>query len=159
MRSKTTNAIGLIVFLGLCYFRLKIGSAVTATSVGTWYQVLNKASFNPPDGVFTPVWIVLYFMMAIAGWRVWRHGNSRKISQALALFALQLGLNFFWSVLFFGYQRVALALAEMLVLFLTVVATTVLFWRIDRLAAWLLVPYLLWLVFATVLTYFVWVLN
>jgi tryptophan-rich sensory protein len=138
---------------------LEVGSYVTATSVGTWYQALNKASFNPPDRVFTPVWIILYALMAIAGWRVWRHGNSRQAGVALGLFAIQLGLNFVWSVLFFGYQLVSLAFAEMLALFMTVLVMTWLFFRIDRLAAILMLPYLLWLVFATILTYYILVLN
>ncbi len=159
MRSRTTSAIGLVVFLGLCYFRLQMGSYVTATTVATWYRDLNKAPFNPPNDVFTPVWIVLFFLMAFAGWRVWRHGNSRAVVIALALFSVQLGLNFLWSVLFFGYQRVGLAFAEMLVLFLTVAVMTYLFWRIDRLAAVLMIPYILWLVFATVLTLYILILN
>ena len=97
--------------------------------------------------------------MALAGWRVWRNGDSRAERFALLLFAFQLALNMVWSVLFFGYQRIDLALAEMLFLLLTVIVTTVLFWRIDRLAGVLLVPYSLWLIFATVLTIYIWRLN
>lgn len=150
---------GLIAFLVICYFRFKVGSLVTATSVGTWYQGLHKAPFNPPDKVFSPVWIILYFLMAVAGWRVWRIGNSAAERLALAVFAAQLALNMLWSVLFFGYQRIDLALAEMLVLLATVIVATVLFWRIDRPAGVLLAPYALWLVFATILTVYIWRLN
>jgi tryptophan-rich sensory protein len=159
MRSTKANAIGLAIFLSVCFLRFEVGSWVTATSVTTWYRSLQKASFNPPEGYFSPVWIVLYFLMAIAGWRIWSIGNSRAERVALVFFAVQLGLNMAWSVLFFGYQRVGLALAEMIVLLLTVMATTVLFWRIDRLSGLLLAPYLLWLGFATVLTTFIWRLN
>jgi len=159
MRSQTASTTGLIAFLLVCYVRFKAGSMVTATSVGTWYQSLHKASFNPPDRYFSPAWIILYFLMAIAGWRVWRIGNSRPNRIALALFAVQLALNMGWSVLFFGYRRVGLALAEMLLLLFIVGITTVLFWRIDRVAGILLAPYLLWLGFATVLTVYIWKLN
>ncbi len=159
MRSRKANAIGLAVFLAVCYVRFEIGKKVTATSVGTWYQALHKAPFNPPDRVFAPVWIVLYFLMAVAGWRVWRVGDSRSGRVALGSFAVQLALNMLWSVLFFGYQRVGFALAEMLVLLAIVLLTTVLFWRIDRVAGALLAPYAAWLVFATILTVCIWRLN
>lgn len=159
MRSQKANAIGLFIFLSVCFLRFEIGSWVTASSVSTWYRSLHKASFNPPEGYFSPVWIILYFMMALAGWRIWRIGDSRAERIALIFFAVQLALNMVWSVLFFGYQRIDLALAEMLVLLLTVMSTTILFWRIDRLAGLLLVPYLVWLGFATVLTAWIWRLN
>jgi translocator protein len=159
VRSNTTSTIGLFVFLGLCYLRLQMGSYVTATSVDSWYRALNKASFNPPNAVFTPVWIVLFFLMAVAGWRVWRQGNSREVMLALALFTIQLGMNFLWSVVFFGFQRVGLALGEMLILFATVAVMTGLFWRIDRWAALLMAPYIAWLLFATLLTAYIWALN
>ena len=159
MRSQKASAVGLVAFLAICYLRFEIGSMVTATSVGTWYLSLHKASFNPPDGYFSPVWIVLYFLMAIAGWRVWRNGDSRGERIALAFFAAQLALNMVWSVLFFGYQRIDLALAEMIVLLLIVIATTILFWRLDRLAGILMAPCLLWLGFATLLTASIWKLN
>jgi len=77
MRSQKANAVGLVAFLAICYFRFEIGSMVTATSAGTWYQSLHKALFNPPDRYFSPAWIAMYFLMAIAGWRVWRTGDSR----------------------------------------------------------------------------------
>ena len=159
MRSPKANGIGLATFLSVCFLRFEVGSWVTATSVGTWYRSLQKASFNPPEGYFSPVWIILYFLMAIAGWRIWSIGDSRVERVALVFFAVQLALNMVWSVLFFGYQKVGFALAEMIVLLLTVMATTVLFWRIDRLSGLLLTPYLLWLGFATVLTAFIWRLN
>ena len=144
------------MFLAICFLRFELGKVVTDSSVGTWYQTLHKAPFNPRDGFFSPVWVALYFMMAVAGWRVWRLGSSRDERIALALFAFQLALNLGWSVLFFGLQRIDLALAEMLVLNLTVVATTIRFWKIDRIAAALLLPYMLWLGFATILVAYIW---
>ena len=159
VRSRTISTIGLGVFLALCYFRLELGSYVTATTVETWYRGLNKASFNPSDSVFTPVWIILFFLMALSGWRVWRYGNSRPVIFALALFSFQLGLNFLWSILFFGFQLIGLALAEMIMLFLTVTLMILVFWRIDHLAAFLMIPYVVWLIFVTILTYYILILN
>ena len=136
-----------------------MGKLVTDSSVGTWYQGLHKAAFNPPEGFFSPVWVVLYFLIAVAGWRVWRLGNARAVRIALLLFGVQLALNLGWSVLFFGFQRIDLALVEMAMLVVTVILTTQRFWYLDRLAGILLLPYLLWLGFATILLWYIWKLN
>ena len=132
---------------------------VTASSVGTWYQTLNKASFNPPDWVFSPIWVLLYFMMAVAGWRIWTKNSAGAGRYALLLFSVQLALNLGWSVLFFGYQQVGIALLEMFVLIFTVTLTTLQFWAIDRNAGILLLPYGLWLLFAAVLNGFIFFMN
>ena len=158
-KSIKISLIGLMVFFAIFYVRFKAGSLVTATSVGTWYQTLNKASFNPPDGVFSSIWVFLYFLMAVAGWLVWRHGRSRAVTIALCAFAFQLTLNFLWSIIFFGFQRKDLALIEIIMLFFTVVINVIIFWRIDRIAALLIFPYLIWIFFATVLTFYIWILN
>ena len=159
MRSHKASAVALFIFLLMFYLRFKLGSIVTATSVSDWYQSLHKASFNPPNGSFSPVWVVLYFLMAISGWLVWRHGKSRIVSIALCLFGIQLSMNFGWSLLFFGMKRIDLALAEILLLSLVVITNTILFWRIHRLAGALLAPYALWLIFVSVLNSYIWVLN
>ncbi len=153
------DMLGLCTFLALCLAVAGIGGAITATSVDTWYQALDKPSFNPPDWVFAPVWTTLYILIAIAGWRVWRRTRFEASRQALAVFALQLGLNLLWSVLFFGLQQIDLALAEIIILLLTIVANTSIFWRIDRLAGMLFVPYVLWVAYAAVLNGSLWVLN
>lgn len=150
---------GLVVFLVLCLAVSGIGGAITATSVGTWYQTLQKPPFNPPDWVFAPVWTALYVLMAIAAWRVWRCVRVEAGRKALMVFAVQLGLNLAWSFLFFGLQRVGLALFEVTILLLAIIANTVLFWRIDRLAGALFVPYLLWVAYAAVLNASLWFLN
>ena len=159
LRSHKASAVALFSFLMMFYFRFKLGSIVTATSVSDWYQSLHKASFNPPNGAFSPVWIVLYFLMAISGWLVWQHGKSRAVLIALSLFGIQLAMNLGWSLLFFGMKRIDLALAEILLLSLVVIANTILFWRIDWLAGALLAPYALWLIFASVLNSYIWALN
>ena len=152
------DILGLVVFLAICLVVSGLGGAITATSVGTWYQTLEKPGFNPPDWVFAPVWTTLYVLMAIAGWRVWRRRTAAGW-RALAVFAVQLALNLAWSFLFFGLQRIDLALAEIVILLFAILANTVVFWRIDRVAGALFVPYLLWVAYATLLTAALWRLN
>lgn len=152
------NAAALAGFILLCLLVAAVGGAVTASSVGTWYQGLAKPSFNPPDWVFGPVWTTLYVLMAIAAWRVWRLELARR-RPALALWALQLALNLCWSFVFFGARAIGPALAEIVVLLAAILATLVLFWRLDRLAGALLVPYAAWVAFAAVLNAALWRLN
>lgn len=150
---------GFVAFLGICLAASAVGGAATASSVGTWYQALAKPWFNPPDSIFAPVWTGLFFMMAVAGWRVWRRDGLRGARAALTLFALQLVLNMSWSIVFFGLRSIAGALAEILVLLLAILATTVMFWQRDRVAGMLFVPYAAWVSFATVLNVALWQLN
>uniref|UniRef100_B0T379 TspO and MBR like protein n=1 Tax=Caulobacter sp. (strain K31) TaxID=366602 RepID=B0T379_CAUSK len=137
-----------------------IGGLVTASSVDTWYAGLNKPAFNPPNAVFAPVWTTLYVVMALAAWRVWRAepAGARRRS-AMILYAVQLTLNLAWSLIFFGLRQPAVALAEVVVLLIAILATTAAFWRIDRTASLMMLPYAAWTVFASALTLEIWRLN
>lgn len=157
--TRKRDILGFVAFLALCLAVSAIGGAATASSVGTWYQTLAKPSFNPPDWIFAPVWTALYFMMALAGWRVWRREDLRRARWALSLFALQLALNLCWSIIFFGMRSIGAALVEILVLLLAIVATTVVFWQRDRVAGMLFIPYAGWVAFATALNAALWRLN
>lgn len=157
--ARTRDTVGFSVFLALCLAVSAIGGAVTASSVGGWYKTLAKPAFNPPDWIFAPVWTALFFIMAIAGWRVWRRDGMRDARAALMLFALQLALNLCWSIVFFGLRSIGAALAEIVVLLLAILATTVAFWQRDRVAGMLFVPYAAWVGFATVLNAALWQLN
>jgi len=128
-------------------------------SPGAWYAALEKPAWTPPNWLFGPVWTALYLMMGIAAWRVWLRGQSRARQAALAAYAVQLLLNGAWSWLFFGQQRIGLALVDILALLAAIAVCTVLFWRIDRLAGALLVPYLLWVSYASALNFALWRLN
>jgi tryptophan-rich sensory protein len=128
-----------------------LGVPFTDTDRGSWYDALDKPSFNPPGAVFAPVWTTLYLAMAVAAWLVWRHPDSARRRIALQLFAVQLALNALWSPLFFGAEQTGWALAEIVLLLAAVATTLVLFLRVDRVAGLLLVPYLAWVAFATVL--------
>jgi translocator protein len=150
-RTAARDALGLAGALGLCLGFVALNGAVTRTSVGTWYRELAKPAFTPPDAVFPAAGGALFFLMGVALWRVWRLPASAARGRALLLFAAQLGLNLLWSCLFFGLRSPALALAEVAALWAAILGTAVSFWRLDRAAGALLVPYLAWVAFAAVL--------
>jgi benzodiazapine receptor len=149
----------LFGFIILCLAVSAVGGAITATSVDTWYQALEKPPFNPPDWVFAPVWTALYILMGIAAWRVWRLRSFVNSGKALSTFAVQLGLNLAWSFLFFGLQRIDLALGEIFILLIAIIVNTIMFLRIDRLAGLMFVPYVVWVTYATILNTSLWLLN
>ena len=153
------DILALVLFVGICLGIGGLGGAVTNTSVTTWYSTLAKPSFNPPNWIFGPVWTTLYIMMGVAAWRVWRATDRDTARGPLAVFALQLAVNLGWSVAFFGLRDPGLAVAVILVLDLLALVTALMFRRIDGLAAMLLVPYLAWISFATILNIAIWRLN
>jgi translocator protein len=137
-----------------------ISGALTAPAIRTWYRRLERPRWNPPDGVFGPVWTALYASMGIALVRVVRsdgHADERRL--AIGLFGLQLALNFGWSWIFFVEHDIGLALAEIVLLWLAIAATTVAFGRLVPAAGALFVPYLAWVTFATALNAAIWRLN
>ena len=151
--SARSKAFGLLGWL-LAAFAAGAVGAVASVDAASFYAQLSKPSWAPPASVFGPVWSVLYVLMGIAAWLVWKSpGDTRA---ALTLFAVQLAANALWSWLFFAWHRGALAAVEVLILLALIVATLVAFWRISRAAALLLVPYLLWVSFASALTWAVW---
>lgn len=158
-RGRLIDLLGLAFFVALCLAIGALGAAVVATSVDTWYADLIKPSFTPPDQVFGPVWTALYIMMAVAAWRVWRTADRDTRRGALTLFVLQLALTLGWTAVFFGLQKIGAALATIVVLDVGVVVTMLAFRSIDRWAGLLMVPYLAWVSFATVLTIAIWRLN
>jgi tryptophan-rich sensory protein len=148
---------GFMAFIALCISVSALGGAVTASSVGNWYQTLEKPPFNPPDWLFAPVWITLFLMMAVAAWLVWRRVGL--LSRPIAAFTVQLCLNLLWSVLFFGLRSPGLALLEIFVLLVAIAYTARLFLQLEPWAGVLLLPYLLWVGFAAVLNAAIWYMN
>lgn len=137
-----------------------IGSTFTMASITSWYLTLQKPWFNPPNWVFGPAWTILYILMGMAWWLVLRHGfEKRSVKVATAWFLLQLGVNLLWSVVFFGMQSVAGGFVVILVLILLILLTMHHFRQASRTAVWLLIPYLCWTVFATLLNGMIMVLN
>jgi len=147
----------LIVSILIAYAVAFLGSLVTTPSIANWYATLNKPSFNPPNYLFGPVWTLLFTLMAISAYLVWR--KQKKITAELKIYGVQLGLNFLWSYLFFGLQRPGLALFEILLLWIFIALTITKFYKVDKLAAYLLIPYILWVSFAVFLNYSIVTLN
>ncbi|MEA3427011.1 MAG: TspO/MBR family protein [Bacteroidota bacterium] len=136
-----------------------LGGIFTISEIPGWYAGLQKPSFNPPNWVFGPVWSTLYLMMGISLYLVWKKPRSVMRNVALLLFMIQFVLNFFWSILFFNQHLIGAALLEIVLMWLFILLTIVWFARLSKTAAWLLVPYLCWVSFATVLTAAIWKLN
>jgi translocator protein len=150
--------LGLVLWVLLCVAAGAIG-AIASSEAPQFYASLTQPSWAPPSKVFGPVWTCLYLLMAVSAWLVWRERGWARARGALGLFVFQLVINMAWSWLFFRVHDGGLAFADILVLLASIVATMVAFARIRALAAWLLVPYLLWVSFATALNWSVWQLN
>ena len=149
--ARVRTPLALVFFVGGCLLVGGLAGFATVNGVKAWYPTIAKPSWTPPDAVFGPVWTALYLAMGVAAWRVWRHGPSPRVARALTLFGVQLGLNAAWSPIFFALHRPAVALAVIVALDVALAATVLAFRRVDRVAALVLVPYLLWCLFATAL--------
>ena len=160
-KAKARMAVAFVGFIAVCFAAAALGGLFTgpATQPGGWYEWIAKPSWTPPSWLFGPVWTLLYGAMAVAGWLVWREGGWRAQKVPLALFFVQLALNTLWSYLFFGLRSPGLAFAEIVALWIAILATLIAFWRVSRLAGGLFVPYLAWVTFAAALNYSVWRLN
>ncbi len=150
----------LVLSVGICFAAAAVGSYFTSTSVETWYAGLVRPPIAPPGGVIGAVWTVLFLLMGISLFLVLEEDRSRpEVRQGISLFAVQLALNVTWSILFFGLQSPFLALIGILILWVSIAATISQFLRVSRTAAYLLIPYLLWVSFATLLNTWILVLN
>jgi tryptophan-rich sensory protein len=150
----------LVIAIAVCELAGVIGALFTSPSIPGWYAGLVKPSFNPPDGVFGPVWTTLYALMGVAAWLVYEKGlQGAKVHRALSIFAAQLIVNTLWSIVFFGAHQILGAFVLIVALWLLIAATMQLFWKISKPAAALLVPYLVWVSFAAVLNVMLYVLN
>ena len=156
--SVSRQAAGLLGWLLLTFATAAIGAFASANA-GAFYSELSRPSWAPPGWLFGPVWSTLYALMGISAWLVWRTRGFTGVRSALVLFIVQLAANALWSWLFFVWRQGGLAFAEVLLLWCLIMATVVSFWRISTLAAALLAPYLVWVTFASALTFSVWRLN
>lgn len=134
-----------------------IGGHATFPSIPTWYAQIHKPDFTPPNAVFGPVWTLLYILMAVAAWRVWK--KVGMYHRALVFYFLQLIANTLWSIFFFEWHRPDIAMLDILVLWILIAATLLNFWKIDKKAGFLFIPYLLWVSFAVYLNFGIWKLN
>ncbi|QEH38529.1 TspO/MBR family protein [Aquisphaera giovannonii] len=158
-RNPARDLGALVISLALCFAVAGLGGYWTSLGLGPWYDGLRKPPWTPPGGVIGSVWTVLYTLMAVAAWLVWRRGGLAGARLPLSLHGAQLALNLAWPALFFAMRRPDLAFAEILLLWAAILATLVAFVRVSRPAASLLVPYLAWVSFAATLNYALWRLN
>ena len=148
--------MSLVVFLLIV---MLVASSGAVFKPGDWYRALAKPAWTPPDRVFPLGWTLLYLLIAVSGWRVWERLSPEAALLPMAIYGLQLGLNAGWSAIFFGLKRPDWALADVICLWLAIVANILAFHPIDPLAAWLLLPYLAWVAFAGALNFAVWRRN
>lgn len=157
---KLNNFLKLVIAIVVSEAAGIIGSVFTVSAIPTWYAGLVKPALNPPSSVFGPAWTTLYALMGIAAFLIWKNGWERKdVRAALGVFGIQLFLNVIWSIIFFGLQSPGYALADIVLLWFAIVWTMVVFYKISKPACYLLVPYLLWVSFASYLNYSILVLN
>ncbi len=177
------KVVKLILSIIICELAGLVGSIFTAPSIGLWYKNLNKPIFNPPSWIFAPVWTTLFVLMGISLYLVWSKkwqvknnisGQNKKPWNSLShkfftgswqktniilIFSLQLVLNALWSIIFFGVHSPAVAFFELIMLWFAIMFTIVNFYRVSKIAALLLLPYILWVSFAAILNYSIWILN
>ncbi|MFH1439952.1 MAG: TspO/MBR family protein [Candidatus Woesearchaeota archaeon] len=146
----------LVISLLLPFLASAIGGLFTASSVSTWYVELSKPSFNPPSWIFGPVWTILYLLMGISLYLVWIKKYDKP---AFIVFGVQLVLNALWSILFFGIKSPFFAFIEIILLWLAILITILYFYKINKISAYLLIPYMLWVTFAAVLNFAIFILN
>ena len=156
---KFKNLPTYLVSVLICQLAGIIGSLSTAPAVKGWYTTINKSPLNPPSWVFAPVWTALFIMMGIAAGIIWLSEKNEARKKALTVFGVQLVLNTLWSIIFFGMKNPPLAFIEIIVLWFAILYTIILFRKINRKAAYLLIPYILWVSFASILTLSVAILN
>ena len=157
---KKSNIFKLIASLIIPFIAAGIGSLFTSQTVSTWYETLQRPVFSPPNWIFSPVWTILFLMMGLSLYLVWKKGiKTKKAKTAITFFGIQLGLNALWSILFFGLQSPSLAFMEIIVLWFAILGTIVSFYKISRKAAYLLIPYILWVSFAIILNFAIVILN
>jgi benzodiazapine receptor len=154
------DIIKLVVSIVACQCAGLIGSIFTTPAIPTWYAALEKPAFTPPSWLFAPAWIILYVLMAIAAFLIWRKGLGEEgVKSALIIFLVQLVLNALWSIVFFGLQSPLYGMVVILALWIAILLTIIKFFKLSTAAGALLLPYILWVSFASILNISIWVLN
>ena len=153
------NIFRLIASLIICQSAGFLGSIFTTPAIPGWYAGLEKPTFNPPNWIFSPVWIFLYLLMGVTLYLLWQNLPKIEAKTALAFFAVQLALNILWSVIFFGFKLPVVAFIEIIILWIFILLTMIKSAKVSKAAVYLLLPYILWVNFAAVLNFFLWRLN
>jgi len=158
-KTKKQHWLALFVLIFATLGASSFGALATFSRLATWYPTLVKPAWNPPTAIFGPVWITLYVLMAIAAWLVWRRGSEGDVIPAMTAYFGQLVLNVIWPLVFFGLEAPGWAVLDILILWAAIIVAMAQFGRVSRLAAWLLVPYLVWVTFASALNITIWRIN
>lgn len=153
---KTKNILKLIISITVPLLAGFIGSYFTMPAIPSWYAELTKPNLNPPNWIFAPVWTTLYILMGISFFMIWQKGRHNL---QMVVFGAQIILNTTWSFFFFGMQRLDVAFLNIVLLWIMIVLTIVLFFRVSKIAAYLLIPYIIWVSFASYLNLAIWMLN
>ncbi len=153
------NLYKLIISLAIPLIVGYLGSLFTFTSVNSWYLTLKKPSFNPPNWIFAPVWTFLFILIGLSFYFIWKKGYSRENKFAFFVYFIQLFLNLLWSLLFFGLKNPFLGLVDIVLLLIFILINIYLFYKISKISAYLLLPYLLWVSFASILNFYIFILN
>lgn len=157
---KLSNPLKVAICIIGCELAGMIGTFFTISAISTWYSTLIKPVLNPPSWIFGPAWTTLYALMGISAFLIWKKGFEKKeVKKSLVIFALQLFLNTIWSPIFFGLQNPGLAYIVIVALWCSIIWTMIKFYRINRTATYLLIPYILWVSFASYLNFSIWMLN
>lgn len=157
---KSIEFLKLIISILICHSAGFIGLVFTSSAIPTWYDSLKKPFFSPPNWIFGPVWTILYTLMGISAYLVWRQGiNDPHVKTALIIFGVQLFLNAIWSPIFFGFKAIHVALIVIAIMWIAILLTILAFFKISTVAAILLIPYILWVSFATILNFSLWALQ
>lgn len=155
MKNYQKLIISILIPLFVGFF----GSLFTSMSVDTWYVTLNKPSFNPPNWLFSPVWTALFILIGISFYLVWRENFGKKKNYVIGIYSMNLLLNLLWSVFFFGMRNPLLAFIEIILLWIVIISNIIIFYKVKKQAGLLLLPYLIWVSFAAILNYSIFVLN
>lgn len=156
---KLIDILKLVTSILFCQLAGFLGSLFTTPAIPTWYATLNKPSFTPPNWIFSPVWISLYILMGISLFIVWRRQDHPQFKIAFIFFFVQLILNILWSAAFFGLRLPLLGLIDIVLLWIAILFTIKNFLKVSKFAGVLLISYLLWVSFAALLNFSLWVLN
>lgn len=152
--------IRLAIAIVVCELIGLIGTPFTISAIPTWYRSLNKPFFSPPNWVFGPVWTILYLLMGISVFIIWEKGlKKKKVKEAVWYFGIQLILNFIWTFLFFGLRSLLFGMIDIVMLWIFILLTILKFYKLSKPAAYMLIPYLMWVSFASILNFSVLILN
>ncbi len=157
--SKAKNILSFIICLLIPLIIGGVSGYITSSEITDWFSTLRKPSFNPPNYVFGPVWTILYILMGISSFMIWKSPHTELRKKAILIYGIQLFLNFWWSIIFFSFHLLFFSIIEIVMMWSMIIYMIIVFRKINKSAAYINIPYILWVSFATALTISIWILN